>query len=186
MNFRAQTILAENLCCNREIGVIPDQLTKKKLSAFPGHNVEKTSWTTFHSWPSFMTQSWAKLKKRQKGIQKIREIVGSHLCMQRFHKFWMWRAGNRKWKLCKFTGTCNKKLVKITLVELFSAVFCHLKPLYDAKLDRHHHSYIYFFFLPPSSILSFVTSMIGFLEFWEDLNLEIGNLRSLVWTKLSN
>ena len=46
---RAQTILAENLCCNREIGVIPDQLTKKKLSAFPGHNVEKTSWTTFHS-----------------------------------------------------------------------------------------------------------------------------------------
>ena len=54
----AQIVLAENLCCNREIGVIPDHLTKKKLSAFPGHNVEKTSWTTFHSWPSFMTQSW--------------------------------------------------------------------------------------------------------------------------------
>ena len=26
-------------------------------------------------------------KNRQKGIQKIREIVESYLCMQRFHKF---------------------------------------------------------------------------------------------------
>ena len=26
-------------------------------------------------------------KIRQKGIQKIREIVGSYLCIQRFHKF---------------------------------------------------------------------------------------------------
>ena len=47
--FSRPDYFGRNLCCNREIGVIPDQLTKKKLSAFPGHNVEKTSWTTFHS-----------------------------------------------------------------------------------------------------------------------------------------
>ena len=79
-----------------------------------------TKMAAFH----FTAHNWAKSKKkRQKRVQKFREIVESYLCKQRFHKFWMWRAGNRKRKLCKFTETCNEKLVKITLVELFFSGF---------------------------------------------------------------
>ena len=73
-------------------------------------------------------------KKRQKGIQKIREIVGSYLCMQRFHKFWMWRAGIRKRKLCKFTQTCAmENSWKSLWLNLFWAIFCHLEPLCATK-----------------------------------------------------
>ena len=79
-----------------------------------------TKMAAFH----FTAHNWTKLKKNaKKEFQKIREIVGLYLCMQRFHKSWMWSAGKRKRNLCKFTETCNEKLVKITLVELFFSGF---------------------------------------------------------------
>ena len=57
--------------------------------------------------------SWAKSQKPAKNeIQKIREIDESYLCLQRFDKFWMWSAGNRKRKLCEFAETSMEKLVK--------------------------------------------------------------------------
>ena len=147
MNFRAQTILAENLCCNREIGVIPDQLTKKKLSAFPGHNVEKTSWTTFHSWPSFMTQSWAKLKKNaKKGFKKFVKLL-DHTCVcNDFTNFECEGQATGNGSYVNLQKLAWKNSWKSLWLNFFQRVFCHLEPLYDAKLDRHHHSYIYFFF----------------------------------------
>ena len=45
-------------------------------------------------------------------FKKIREINESYLCLQRFDKFWMWSAGNRKRKL--FEETSTEKLVKST------------------------------------------------------------------------
>ena len=57
--------------------------------------------------------SWAKSQKPAKNeIQKIREINESYLCLQRFDKFWMWSAGNRKRKLCDVAETSMEKLVK--------------------------------------------------------------------------
>ena len=79
----------------------------------------------------FTAHNWAKSKKnRQKRVQKFREIVESYLCKQRFHKFWMWRAGNRKRKLCKFYRNLQwKNSWKSLWLNFFSAVFCHLEPL---------------------------------------------------------
>ena len=45
------------------------------------------------------------VKTRQKRDSKIREIDWSYLCLQRFDKFWMWSAYNRKRKLCEFAET---------------------------------------------------------------------------------
>ena len=45
--------------------------------------------------------------------------------------------------------------------------------LYDAKLDRHHHSYTYFFFCHHHLYLAM--SMIGFLEFCGNFNSDILN-----------
>ena len=74
--------------------------------------------------------SWAKLEKPAKNeIQKIREIDGSYLRLQRFDKFWMGSSSTRKWKLCKFAETCMEKLVKALWVNLFPAGFSHLEPL---------------------------------------------------------
>ena len=42
-------------------------------------------------------------------IQKVRETEESYLCLQRFDKFWMWSAGNRKRKLCEFAETSMEK-----------------------------------------------------------------------------
>ena len=47
-------------------------------------------------------------KTRQKRVL----IVSTNLCLQRFDKFWMWSAGNRKRKLCEFAETSMEKLVK--------------------------------------------------------------------------
>ena len=52
-------------------------------------------------------------------FKKIREINESYLCLQRFDKFWMWSAGNRKRKLCEFAETSMEKLVKSQRVNLF-------------------------------------------------------------------
>ena len=50
--------------------------------------------------------SWAKLQKPAKNeIQKIREIDGSYLRLQRFDKFYMWSEATRKRKLCEFAET---------------------------------------------------------------------------------
>jgi hypothetical protein len=48
-------------------------------------------------------------KTRQKLDWKIREIDGSYLRLQRFDKFWIWRARNdRKRKLFQYAETCMK------------------------------------------------------------------------------
>ena len=59
---------------------------------------------------------WHSSSKLQKpainSILKIREIDGSYMRLQRFDKFCMWTAGNRKRKLCEFAETSMEKLVK--------------------------------------------------------------------------
>ena len=45
---------------------------------------------------------------------------------------WIWRAGNRKRKSCKFAETCMEILVKSPWVNLFSVGFSHLEPLCSA------------------------------------------------------
>jgi hypothetical protein len=58
--------------------------------------------------------SWTKRQKTAKNeIQKIREIDGSYLCLQRLDKLYIWSAGNdQKWQLFEFAETLMEKLVK--------------------------------------------------------------------------
>ena len=60
---------------------------------------------------------------------KNREIDASYLCLQQFEKLWMWSAGNRKRKLCKFAETNMEKLMKSLWVNFFSAGLNYMEPL---------------------------------------------------------
>ena len=84
-------------------------------------------------------------KTAKKEFQKIREIVGLYLCMQRFHKSWMWRAGNQKRKLCKFTETCIEKTREnrfgSTFFQRFFAIWNHCAvqvPRRELQLGQPH------------------------------------------------
>ena len=80
--------------------------------------------------------SWAKSQKPAKNeIQKIREIDESYLCLQRFDKFWMWSAGNRKRKLCKFAETCMEKTRDYawTYFRRVSAIWNHCESVHSVE-----------------------------------------------------
>ena len=59
-------------------------------------------------------------KTRQKINQKIREIDGAYLCLERFGKF---ECNDRKRKACESIETLLTKFVKSVQVNLFSALF---------------------------------------------------------------
>ena len=54
---------------------------------------------------------------------KIREIDESYFCLQRFDKFWMWSAGNRKRKLFEFAESSIEKLVELPWTNLYFGGF---------------------------------------------------------------
>ena len=62
-------------------------------------------------------------------FEKLVKLIDSYLHLQQFDMFWMWKAGTRKRKLCKFAENRMEKLVKALWVNLFSAGFSYLKPL---------------------------------------------------------
>ena len=88
------------------------------IAGKPRHDWTRRRQAQWRWWRRWRTVGPYCKKTAKNQIQKIREIDESYLCLQRFDKFWMLSAGNRK--LCEFAETCMDFTREITLGELIS------------------------------------------------------------------